>query len=57
MLVRDRQRVKTMSKTLGSYRVSSPSRPVLRSGPLRNAGFEERGWKASGCLEAVRPLL
>lgn len=57
MLVRDRQRVKTMSKTLGSYRVSSPSRPVLRSGPLRNVGFEERGWKTSGCLDAVRPLL
>lgn len=57
MLVGERQRVKTMSKTLGSYRVSSPSRPVLRSGPLRNVGFEERGWSTSSCLEAVRPLL
>lgn len=57
MLVGDTQRVKTMSKTLGSYRVSSPSRPALRSGPLRHVGFEERGWSTSGCLEAVRPLL
>lgn len=57
MLVGDRQRVKTVPKTLGSYRVSSPSKPVLRSGPLRNVGLEERGWSTSSCLEAVRPLL
>lgn len=57
MFVGDRQTVKTVSKTLGSYRVSSTSKPVLRSGPLRNVGLEERGWSTSSCLEAVRPLL
>lgn len=57
MLVGDRQRVKTVSKTLGSQKVSPPSRPVITSGPLRNVGFEERGWSTSSCLKAVRPLL
>lgn len=57
MFVGDRQRVKTVSKTLGSYRASSPSKPMLRSGPLRNVGLEERGWSTGSYLEAVRPLL